>query len=150
MSTILRLSPNTPAAVICEDEVTIARLMSFLDAAVIDSEIDEDGDIYVSDGLSFPCWIDVLKEKKMISFFTYYAPESLEGQDWFEVLNDMNTNVVVVQFSWNGKAVWGQYWMSYDGGLNVRQFIKMLRNFSGAFRAGIEIEGNREKKIILT
>lgn len=148
MSTILRLSPNTPAAVICEDEVTIARLMSFLDAAVIDAEIDEDGDIYASDGLVIPCWIDVLNEKKMISFFTYFTPESIEGQDWFELLNNMNKTIVFVQFSWNGKAVWGQYWMSYDGGLNVRQFIKMLRNFSEAFRAGIELERNREKKFL--
>jgi hypothetical protein len=27
--------------------------------------------------------------------------------------------------------------MTYAGGLNVRQFVKMLRNFSGAFVAGI-------------
>ena len=28
----------------------------------------------------------------------------------------------------------GSYWITYDGGLHVRQFIKMLRNFGGAFR----------------
>ena len=38
-----------------------------------------------------------------------------------------------------GKSIWGAYWMTFEGGLNVRQFVKMLRNFSGAFTAGISI-----------
>ena len=29
--------------------------------------------------------------------------------------------------------------MTFEGGLNVRQFVKMLRNFSGAFMAGISL-----------
>jgi hypothetical protein len=49
----------------------------------------------------------------------------------------MNTSIIGVQFHWHEKAVWGQFWLSYDGGLNVRQFIKLLRRFGGAFRAGI-------------
>ena len=34
--------------------------------------------------------------------------------------------------------LWGRYWLTYDGGLNVRHFIKMLRRFSGAFRTAVE------------
>jgi hypothetical protein len=34
--------------------------------------------------------------------------------------------------------VYGSYWMTFAGGLNVRQFVRMLRTFSGAFLAGIK------------
>ena len=49
----------------------------------------------------------------------------------------MNWEIVVSQFSYCRDAIWGHYWMTYDGGLSVRQFVKMLRAFSGAFQAGV-------------
>ena len=51
---------------------------------------------------------------------------------------------VALQFAYRRGAVWGSYWITHDGGLNVRQFIKMLRIFAGAFRAGLQLhEGER-------
>ncbi len=141
MGTITRLTPNMPAATISEDEVSIPRLASILEAAVIDFKIDTDGDLYASDGLEFPAWIQVTKEQKLITFFTYFKPQVVEEQDWLKWINDMNRTIVSVQFHWDEKGVvGGAHWMSYDGGLNVRQFIKMLRRFAGAFRAGLNLD----------
>lgn len=142
MSNIVRLQPDMPAAVLDEEEVTIARLASVLEAAVLDYEIDDDGDLYVKDGLEFPTWVQLIEDKKLVEFFTCFASTGSEGghvtnSDWMVQVNEMNITNVGVQFYLSGKTVWGHYWMSYDGGFNVRQFIKMLRRFSGAFRAGI-------------
>ena len=65
MSTITRLTPNMPASTIGEEEVSIPRLASILEAAVIEFEIDRDGDLYASDGLEFPGWIQVTEDQKL-------------------------------------------------------------------------------------
>ncbi len=141
MNNIVRLTPDTPATTIGECDVTTSRLASFLEAAVIDFSIDDDGDLYASDGLEFPAWIRVLSSKKLIMFFTYIEPDNDkdegESEDWVARVNRMNTSIIAAQFHWHEKAVWGRFWLSYDGGLNVRQFIKLLRRFGGAFKAGI-------------
>ncbi len=56
------------------------------------------------------------------------------------------TRFMLPQFSYFKNAIWGAYWMTYAGGLNVRQFVKMLRHFSGAFTAGISIYGEDPAK----
>ena len=145
MGTITRLTPNMPAATISEEEVSIPRLASILEAAVIDYVIDKDGDLYASDGLEFPAWIEVTKEHKLITFMTYIRPDVVEGRDWLKRVNDMNRTIVGVQFHWGEEGVvGGSNWMSYDGGLNVRQFVKMLRRFAGGFRGGFKLEDDGE------
>jgi Putative bacterial sensory transduction regulator len=148
MSNILRMVPDTPAAVIAEDEVTLSRLASLLEAAVIEFKIDGDGDLYATDGLEFPTWIQLIEDKKLIIFFTYIRTDDAEEtdtqararEDDLAWVNTMNKKILAVQFYWDEPAVWGQYAMTYDGGLNVRQFIKMLRRFAGAFTAGLALE----------
>lgn len=141
MSTIARLSPNMPASTIGEDEVSIPRLASILESAVIDFIVDSDGDLYATDGLEFPAWIEVSKQKKLITFMTHMKISSVENRDWLKRVNEMNRTFVGVQFHWDDQGVvGGSNWMSFDGGLNVRQFVKMLRRFTSAFRAGLSHE----------
>ena len=58
MSNIIPFLPGLAPPTIAEDEVTIPRLSSVLDAGFIDHQIDDDGHIYVTDGIEFPLWID--------------------------------------------------------------------------------------------
>ena len=55
MTNIIPFTPGLTPATIGEDEVTITRLSGLLEAAFIDHTIDDDGDIYVTDGWTFPC-----------------------------------------------------------------------------------------------
>ena len=144
MSNIIPFLPGLSPLVIAEEEVAISRLSSVLDAASIDHEIDDDGDIYVTDGVDFPLWIGVLSDRKLVVLFTYCSVDAKPAATWLARVNDMNEKIAVPQFVYRRGAVWGSYWITYDGGLNVRQFIKMLRNFGGAFRAGLQLhEGDR-------
>jgi hypothetical protein len=59
MSNVIPFLSGLSPSIIAEDEVTIPRLSSVLDAAFIDHEIDDDGHIYVSDGVGFPLWIEL-------------------------------------------------------------------------------------------
>ena len=65
MTNVVRFTPQIPALglVINENEVTDARLASLLQSAVIDTQLDDEGDLYASDGLEFPCWVQILQRK---------------------------------------------------------------------------------------
>ena len=78
MSNVHVLSPTPASSTIEEEEVNISRLCSILESAVMDNEIDDDGDIYVSDGLEYPVWIELDQDRKLLCFYTYVALD--EGQ----------------------------------------------------------------------
>jgi hypothetical protein len=71
MSNVIPCLSGLSPSIIAEEEVTIPRLSSVLDAAFIDHEIDDDGHIYVTDGVEFPMWIGLLGNRELLSFFTY-------------------------------------------------------------------------------
>lgn len=139
MANILRLSPDLPISHIPEQDVTIPRLSDLLTSAVIEHETDEEGDLYANEGLEFPCWVRLDTERKLIVFLTYAEQQKTEAE-LREDVNLMNRQILSVQFHADEGRVWGQYVMTYDGGLNGRQFIKMLRRLVGAFRAGVSIK----------
>ena len=138
MANVVRMTPEPMNSLIPESEVVGARLASLLEAAVIEFKIDPDGDIYASDGLEFPVWITIAEDKKLIAFFTFFDPDGAGIEDALSFVNQINQSIVVVQFSWQAGKLWGHYWLTYDGGIDVKHFIKMLRRFSGAFVSGIE------------
>jgi len=138
MTNVISLLANHSADALPEEDISSERLSRLLQTAFLDPEFDEDGDIYVTEGLDIPAWIHVDHDKKRIVFVTYLKVEPGDA-NWLERVNEMNATIAVPQFSYRRDAVWGTYWVSYDGGLNVRQFIKMLRTFAGAFVAGFHI-----------
>ena len=70
MSNIISFLPGLAPPTFAEDEVTIPRLSSVLDAAFIDHQIDDDGHIYVTDGIEFPLWIELLKYRSSGQLFS--------------------------------------------------------------------------------
>jgi hypothetical protein len=136
MNEIVRLIPTPQSHIISEDEVSIARLRSVLETAVFDVKMDRDGDLYVTDGLEFPSWVRRLEDEKLLIFVTYQKFDDPDEEDRPARMNEINHRTPLVQFHWCGNAIFGHYAMSYEGGLNGRQFIKMLRRFSSTFAQG--------------
>lgn len=142
MSNIERLPLVPHSSTIPESDVSNNRLASILASAVIDNEIDDDGHIYVTDGLRFPAWITIDSDRALLCFFTHYTfDDTLAGIPIDEVVtavNELNGNHILVQFHVRQKRLFGHFWMTFDSGLDPRHFIKMLRRFSGAFASGVE------------
>jgi putative sensory transduction regulator len=107
-----------------------------LETAVFDVKTDRDGALYVTDGLDFPTWVRLLEDEKLIIFVTYLRFDDPDEGDWPARMNEINHRIVLVQFHWCGNAIFGHYAMSYEGGLNGGQFVKMLRWFSNTFSEG--------------
>ena len=141
MSNIHVLSPAPCSSTIEEPDVSAGRLVSILNGAVIDNEIDADGHVLATDGLEYPSWIAIDPDRKLLCFFTSYTPDHgqhIKTERLLTLVNDINQSHVLVQFHWGNGRLVGHYWMTFDGRLDPRHFIKMLRNFSEAFASGIE------------
>ena len=132
MSNVLRFLPEVVPGLLSEEEVTPSRLSAVLEAEYIDQQMDDDGDIYVTEGVDFPLWIHLMSDQKLVKLFTYYSVDEQSEVDWVARVNEINTRIEVPQFCYAQDAVWATYWMTYAGGLNIRQFMKMLRRFSSA------------------
>lgn len=139
MTNITRLSQEPPSSAIDEAEVTAGKLASILSSAVIDNVIDENGNIYATEGLDFPIWVSIDTERKFLCLFTYLEPAELADFPLdvvLPVVNALNQNHIVAQYHWDDGKIIAHFWMTFDSGLNPRQFVKMLRRFSGVFANG--------------
>ena len=130
MSNVVRFVPEVTPGFLPEVEVTTPRLSAVLEAAYIDQQMDDDGDIYVTEGVDFPLWVHLMPDQKLVKLFTYYPVD--DQVDWVARVNEINSRIELPQFCYARDAVWATYWMTYAGGLNMRQFIRMLRRFSSA------------------
>ena len=100
-----------------EEEVTISRLSAILEAAFIDYEIDETGDLFVTDGLEYPLWVTIDSAGKFLHLFTYHEIDEEPEADWLSRINRMNETLIVTRFYRMDDAIWGDYSMSFEGGL---------------------------------
>src|SRR4051794_3495169 len=57
--------------VISEDDVTTEALMQLFHRAFLRAQLDEDGDVYISEGLDFPIWVSVDREQRVLRLFTF-------------------------------------------------------------------------------
>ena len=137
MSNVSPLHPLT-TTVVPEGQITVARVSAVLDSAFIDHQLEDDDDIYVTDVVTYPVWINLDRQSKLLMLVTYFEPEAGPISNWLEKVNELNAKIVLPQFCYREGGLWGCYWLSYDGGLNVRHFIKLLRRFAEAFRSGVE------------
>jgi hypothetical protein len=131
--------PFIPPSVIPEAEVTISSLSGILEAAFIDHEIDESEDLFVTDGLEYPLWLTIDAPLKFLYFYTYSEIDEEPEADWLSRVNRMNESLIMTRFYRTDDAIWGDYSMSFEGGLNARQFVKILRRFSAGFVAGLRL-----------
>jgi hypothetical protein len=149
MSNVVPFLSGPKPTLLPEEEVTISRLSAILEAAFMDFEIDESGDIFVTDGLEYPLWLTIDAAGKFLHLFTYREIEEEPEADWLSRINRMNETLIVTRFYRMDDAIWGDYSMSFEGGLNVRQFVKMLRRFSGGFVADLRLHKDSPPESLL-
>ena len=74
-------------------DVTIEKLKAILDDVPVDSIIEDDGGIYVKDGLGFPIWISIIHEGtilKLMTLMTFRDREAVDELESLKLANLMN------------------------------------------------------------
>ena len=124
-------SETRPNPRLTESDVTVQRLESFLDAAVFDYIIDDDGDIYIKDGTEFPIWLSVDREGGLIHFHTFWrSPDSSPDQ-----VNKLNVQFRIVQFALSEAHIAAHYYLPFRHGVDARHIVIMARKFGSICRA---------------
>jgi hypothetical protein len=137
--------PFIPPNTVPEGEVTLNRLSGVLEAAFLDHEVDDDGDLYVVEGAEFPFWIDIDLSRKLIRFSTFTEIDEEDRKaDWLSRVNRMNQRLIVVRFCLDRYVIGADFSMSFAGGLSIRQFLKMARMFSSGFLEGLRLSQERQ------
>ena len=117
--------------------MTLPRLKQVLDAAFVDSEIDAEGDLFVSQGLDFPTWVALEPDRKALNIYTCIGIRTSDA-DAFGAVNELNRSLILAQFHVKDRALWANHWMSVDNGLQARQFVLTLRRFATIFMEATE------------
>ncbi|NDP63454.1 YbjN domain-containing protein [Polaromonas sp.] len=116
-----------------EKDVTPVTLSLELETAVIEHKLEQDEDIYVTEGGVFPCWIKVIKNSGYIGFTSYIMfrktssyLDRLELANRFNKRNYMTTNHV------DGDKLMIDHVLCYKSGILKETFIRGLRQYSSA------------------
>lgn len=130
MTNIIPMNVDGPLHTICESKVTLAELQRVLASIFIESE-HEDDRLRIVDGLDDPCSVRLDQDRQFVLFISNIEHKGPKPRV-IEKVNELNGDLIMVRFRCDDDpdTVWAEYFLSYDGGLNVRQFVKLLRRFA--------------------
>lgn len=112
-----------------EQEVRTETLVAALQAAVIDTKIDGNGDIYITDGLDVPMWIIIDHKSHLICMHLCWSSKCL-----LEDINELNATYRIVKFTASADNILANYHMTFRYGFDTRHFIAMSRHFASICR----------------
>jgi len=126
--------------VIKEDDVSIEALLQLFRRAFLKAKIDEDGDVYITDGLDFPIWVSVDSDQRLIRFFTFM--QGHEGRPFTAAAaNHANATVVLPTFHVRcdrKDRLCSHYFMTFADGVIDTHVITAARRFSAASAYGAQ------------
>ena len=75
-------------------------------------------------------------ESALINLQTAHQEDDIVTLGFNDRINQLNS-IRFCQYSLDGDALYGNYWIFYNGGLYPKLFVRAIRNFSSAFIFGI-------------
>ena len=126
-----RRKPSAPSS-IPEDELTCESLRLALRNVLIDAKIDEDGDLYVTDGLKWPIWISLDRDAPVVELHSYveFVPENMQSLG--AIANRCNAIYCFAQFyaQTSKNRIHASAFYFYDDMILLKQFERLMRYFS--------------------
>jgi hypothetical protein len=136
MTNILVPGPcgHSGSRILDQHEVTTDALLALFRRAFLTAHIDDDGDIYITDGLGFPIWVSVDTGQRLIRYFTFMRRED-QPPFTAAAANHVNATVVLPTFyvqSDHKDRLCSDYVMTFADGVIESHIIKMARRFARA------------------
>ncbi len=122
--------------IIPEEDVSTDTLKALFERAFFKAAIDDDGGVYLSNGLEFPIWVRVDEDRKLIDFLTFLAREPETDAPFSDqVVNGLNASVVLPTFYVRHSEphkLYARYHASFEDGVIESQVVWLARRFAGA------------------
>jgi hypothetical protein len=126
--------------VINEDDVSTEALLQLFRRAFLKAKIDDDGDVYITDGLDFPIWVAVDNNQRLSRFFTFMQRKEARPFTAAEA-NHANATVVLPTFHVrcdHKDRLSSHYVMTFADGVIDTHVITAARRFAGASAYGAQ------------
>ena len=129
MSNVIAFNADGSRLTIEESHVSLEEIARVLRSVILDCERRGDH-LYVVDGLDQICSLVIHSDRKQIQFVSMIEHKGPTDRV-IHMVNELNGQVTMVRFHClDDDSIWIDYFMSFDGGLNVRQLVKQLRQFA--------------------
>ena len=114
-------------------------LINFLENAALTCSVDEDGHIYVSEGLEFPVWVINDLENNMIVFSTFAKFNAISKNEANEFCNHVSSEILtpnfyVVSDDDTTHHLYANYVVYHDRDISPRNLIRAVTRFSAGFK----------------
>ena len=119
-------------ALIPEKDVTLARLQQVFEAAFVENDVDEDGDLVIRTENTTKIFVSLDERNKLIRFTSLYGvrDDALEAEKQ-ELANTLNDNIVFVRFSAaQSSALVCDYYLPFNGALAPLHIVTVTRLFN--------------------
>jgi hypothetical protein len=116
-----------------EEDVTVEWLQTLFKEPYFTARIDQDGDLYITNGLDFPIWVTVERDPKMLRYFTYVRPGEQPLTE--AASNFLNATVLIPSFHIRNDQkdrFHAKYVLPYDGGVMDAHVVSAARAFAGS------------------
>lgn len=133
------------------EDVTVDVLSKIFTVAGLVTSVDQDGDIFVDEGLDFAAWVIIDRENKYLMFRTYVrCKKDAPLGELDAYVASLNAKYYLAQFSYNihenGQAFLNaHYFIFYSFGLIPGQVTFSLRKFAKLFIEAIRISDRDDK-----
>ena len=125
-------------------DVTVDALSKVLDDAFFGYKVDDDGDIYVTDGVEYPIWISLIQDYSALRIFTFanFCDEkNLDELSALRLANEINRVYLPNSVSVRDGKLWSTYVELLDCGISKGKFVTLLRRCSSSFAAAVRAQG---------
>lgn len=134
-----------------ERDVTGANLSVELERSVIQHNMEDDGDLYVTEDDFYPLWVKIIPNRGYIAISTNTRfSVNVNYSDRLKICNEINSKSYFLSAYTllDDRKLRVDHFISYRDGLMVDMFIRVLRKFSSSFQFYLN-EIDKDNKIIL-
>jgi len=119
-------------SLIPEREVSLVRLQEVFEAAFVENDVDDDGDLLIRTENGTKIFITLDEHNKLVRFTSLYGLRADGDEDAKkELANSLNDNIVFVRFSLSSNsALICDYYLPYNGAVAPLHIVTATRLFN--------------------
>ncbi|BCM89862.1 hypothetical protein IAD21_01710 [Abditibacteriota bacterium] len=117
---------------IAEKDISLARLQAIFEAAFVENDVDEDGDLYIRTENGTKIFVSLDERNKLVRFTALYGlKEDAVEADRTALANTLNDNIVFVRFSATTRnSLVCDYYLPYNGAVSPLHVVTVTRLFN--------------------
>ncbi len=115
-----------------EKDVSLAQLQTVFEAAFVENDVDDDGDLYIRTENNTKIFISLDERNKVIRFTALYGlrDDALEA-DKIALANALNDHIVFVRFSATSRSsLVCDYYLPFNGAVSPLHIVTVTRLFN--------------------